>query len=82
MSSHRHRHRHQTIRISILLRPNWFTPRVLTVCSVCFKIYAQCGCDLGGHRTAETRGSVSCQFSAPRVRISFWRSINNGKPVL
>ena len=40
MSSHRHRHRHQTIRISILLRPNWFTPRVLTVCFVCFKIYA------------------------------------------
>eukprot|EP00964_Phaeocystis_antarctica_P079707 scaffold49689_cov61-Phaeocystis_antarctica.AAC.2 len=42
MSSHRHRHRHrhQTIRISILLRPNWFTARVLTVCSVCFKIYA------------------------------------------
>ena len=70
MSSHRHRHRHrhQTFRISILLRPNWFTPRVLTVCSVCFKIYAQCGCDLGGHRTAKTRYMLPPPLHCIRTR--------------
>ena len=40
MSSHRHRHRHQTFRMLHLTRSKLVYPRVLTVCSVCFKIYA------------------------------------------
>ena len=67
MSSHRHR-QHQTIRISILLGPNWFTPRVLTVCSVCFKIYAV---DTG--RLKHVSVHVPCEmFITDALRTGVW----------